>query len=386
MRLLLDDDSNRGSDSVSNTDRELFSDDYSSVNAGQEINPQTESYRSNNRSGGAPSDFEDSGYDSPNSGNYSDPDFQAAYKAKKRGSLIEQAKKGMKQGQAYAQRSIPKKIGGAMGDKDMFGDDSSKGREKAKKLAREKARKLATDKLGKKIGNEGLKKGFEKGLSKGASSLAKSGAKKAAQGAAKGAAKAGTKAATKGATAAVDLLGAATGVETFGLGFLLAFLLNIAISLGVNDAVDAVFELKSGDFKKAYFLAVRAASKIGIFIYILITLLSVASVAGIFIAVPLLVILNIYMIAGMVFKKNPTLQGMVWWEKIGLIVIDVFAFLILAAFLGALGWYLCTESGLGAGGVQGTAVGAIVSIYDWWNKTNAGSVAEDFCKYVQQSV
>ncbi len=385
MLRLLDDDLNRGaSDSVDETDSELFKDDYESMNAGQEIDPETESYSSNNPAGGRPSNFDDSGYNSPNSENYSDPEFQTQYQADRRGNLIAQAKKAMKQAQAKAFRTVPKKIGEAMGDKHMFKDGSDAGREKAKAEARKKARKFARDKIAKKIGDKGLATGFKKGLSKETGALAKGAAKKVAgKAAAKVAAKGTAQVATKGAQTAISAAGAATGAETFGLGFLLAFLLNIAISLGVNDAVEAAFELKDGNIKQAYFLAVRAAMKVGMFIYLLLCLVSMFSIAGIFIAVPLLVFLNIYMIAGFAFKKIPQLQGLVWWEIAIIILADLFAFLILVTFIGALGWWLCNESGLGAGGVKGTVAGMIVSVYDWWNETNSGSVAADFCKYVK---
>lgn len=394
MRLLLDDTSNRGSDAgygvgktVPETDQTLFNDDdgYQSLNAGQQTNPDFESYNSNNPAGGRPSVFEDSGYDSPNYRNYSDPEFQAYQEAQRRSSLIDEAKRGMKRAKAVAQRSVPKKIGEAMGDKQMFMGDSEKDRDLAKDKVKQKARDYLSDKIGDKIGDEAIKKGFQKGLSKGAKGLAKEGAKDAAKtatkAATKGAAQAGSKVAAEGAIAgaegAVDVLGAATGFETFGLGFILAILLNIAISLGVSDAVDAAFELKDGDFKKAYFLAVRGASKVGMFIVLLLSLVTVFSIGGIIFAIPILLALNIYMLLGFAFKSIPQLQGLVWWEIIIIIVVDVMAFIILMAFLGALGWYLC--SGIGGGGAVTTA---ITTVYDWWNKSNLGSVADTFCKYV----
>lgn len=201
---------------------------------------------------------------------------------------------------------------------------------------------------------------------------------------AKAAAQVGAKAAVAGLEGAVDIAGGATGFETFGLGFLLAFLINIAISLGVSDAVDAAFELKNGNLRESYFLIVRAGSKIGVFLWFLIAILPMFTIAGIFISIPMLFLLNIYMILGLLppFKRFPRLQGMVWWERVILIAIDLIAFLILSAFIGGLVYYLCSTSGLGSGGVTGTVTGAVASVYDWWTGGSAGAFAKDLCSTV----
>lgn len=310
-----------------------------------------------------------------------------------RQALINKAQQNMGRGRSALGSAATKKIGSALGDENMFADDSSEGHGAAHELAEKKARDFASEQIGKKISNEGIKKGFEKGLSKGAKDLAKEGAKKVGKEAAEVAVKTGAKTAAKAGSevavgaleGAVDVAGAATGVETFGIGFLVAFLLNIAISLGVSDAVDAGFELAAGNPKQAWFLSVRAAAKVGVFIYLLLCLISLASIAGIFIAAPLLFWINIYGLAGLAFKKIPHLQGLVWWEVAIIIIADIFAFIILMAFIGALGWYLCSQSGLGTGGVSGTIAGAVASVYDWWTKSQAGSVAADFCKYVSNA-
>lgn len=296
-----------------------------------------------------------------------------------------------------------------------------------KGAARRKTQDIVADKLGSKIGNEGIRKGFESGMrtqggygklaklkgdlskyssvsnyaadkalqaGKAAGKKAITGAKNLAQGAkaAKGAqtaataaktAKAGA-AAAKGLQAATTAAGAATGVETLGIGFIVAFLLNIAISLGVSDAIDAMFKLKEGDFKEARFLAIRAGTKVGMFVVLLLSVGLIFSVVGIFLAIPILICLNAYMLLGAAFKKVAIFQGFVWWEKAIIIFLDVMAFIIMLVFILALGWYLCDETGLGSGGVTGAATGAVVKVYDWWNKTNVGSVAEDFCKYTNQ--
>lgn len=347
MRLLIDDtpyggsEANTNEEAVQSADREFFKD--------------------------APETFDNSEYGAADHSQTS-----------RRRSLIDEAKRGIKRGKATMQRTVPKAIGKSLGDKQLFMEDSQEGRDRTKEKVKQKARNYAKDKIGEKIADEGIKKGFQKGLSKGAKDLAKSGTKKLAKGATEKVAEEGVKQGAKlAARGAVDIIGGATGFETFGLGFLLAFLLNIAISLGVSDAVDAAFELKDGNFKQAYFLAVRAGSKVGIFIYFLITIIFTFSIAGIFISVPLLILLNIYAALGFAFRKIPQLQGMVWWELVILAMIDVMALLIFLAFLGALGWYLC-----GQGSVGNTVIGAVAAIYDWWEKSSAGSVAADFCKYV----
>ncbi|HEX3099595.1 MAG TPA: hypothetical protein VHQ41_01335 [Patescibacteria group bacterium] len=367
MRLLLDDDSNRASDAgfkgnvkrVQETDSELFNDDYESNEPAVSESVTTPAESFNN-------------FETKNQ-----PETQ------RRSGLIEQAKQNLQKGKDYLNGKNDEN------SESELHDDSPKGRERLREFQKQKARDFASKKIGQKIGDEGMRAGFEKGLSKSASSLAKDkitrkATKEVGEKAVKEVAKkAGQQAGKAAATAAVDTLGAATGVETFGLGFVLAFLLNIAISLGLNDAFDAYDAYKDGDEKQARFLAVRAAAKVGMFIYLLITFGFMISIGGIFFAVPLIILLNIYMLAGMFFKSIGVLQGLVWWEIGIVLLIDLFGFLILAAFIGALGYWLCNSSGLGSGGVTGAIAGAVASLYDWWNQSSAGSVAADFCKYVQ---
>ncbi len=307
-------------------------------------------------------------------------------------NLIEEARKIMRRGADKAPGRLATRVGMSKDAQKALRADTPENRAKVKEEARKKARKFAKDKIAKKIADRGVAAGFKKGLSREAGAVAKEGAKRAGKQAVKSAGKALGKGAAQGAakvattvgTEAVTGVAAASGFATFGLGFILSFLLNIAITLGINDAVDAGFELAGGNIKQATFLAIRAAAKVGVFIYLVITLCFMISVGGIFIGIPLLILLNIYMIAGMIFKKLPNLQGVVWWEMAIIIIMDIIAFLIVAAFIGALGWYLCTSSGLGSGGVTGAVAGAVASAYDWWNSSSAGSVAAEFCKFVQQ--
>ena len=360
---------------------------YESMNAGQEIDPEIGDYSSMNDGNTIDPTYD--GYESQNAHDFNNEEFKSSAKAKDKARLIDEAKRIMNRGQATAQRTVPKKIGAALGDKHMFKGNSPEDRERAKKLATEKIGNYAKDKLGKKIGNKAFSEGLERGGGKGGMKLAKEAGKIAKQAknaatAAKTAKNAATAAKT-GVTAAktaITGLGAATGIETLGVGFIVSILLNIAISLGVSDAIDAVFKLKEGDLKEARFLVMRAAAKVGMFIVFLVSVVMIFSIAGVFFAIPILLALNIYAILGLVFKKVGALQGFVWWELIILVWIDFIAFIILAAFIGGVVYYLCSSSGLGSGGVTGAVTGAAVSVYDWWNGTDAGSFAQDICTQV----
>ncbi len=293
-----------------------------------------------------------------------------------------------------------------LGDKKALEDDSPEGRERLKAIARKKAREAAKKQIGKRIGNEGIKKGFEKGLSNEAGKLAKEGAQKAAKKAAKKVteaagkriAQAGVQAGVKvGAkattTAVVDVVGAASGVETFGLGFVLAFLLNIAISLGMDDAMDALSEqMKSANAtrhgqttealahqKQSVFYAVRGATKVGMFILMLIGIGMTFSVIGIFVAIPFLIFINIYMILGFGFRWMPLFQGLVWWEIIIILIVDIFAIIIALTFLAAMGWWICDQSGLGGGAVVDVAT----KVVDWWSGSTYASSVNEMCTSIK---
>ncbi|HEX3095920.1 MAG TPA: hypothetical protein VHQ20_02255, partial [Patescibacteria group bacterium] len=384
------------------TDQELFSDSddgYNSQNQGLPIDEDPGLYDSAGDYK-IPSNFDESGYESPNQYAAENTDeFQQSRTDQRRRSLIDQAKRLNKRGRALIQNRATGKVGEAIGgDKQTFRNDTEKNREEAKRLAARKARRMARDQLTKRIGNEGINKGIKKGLSKETGKLVKEGAKRAGkrvvQGAAKGAAETGAKVAGQAAgkaagTAAAGALegavtagAAATGVETFGIGFVVGLLLNIAISLGVSDAVDATFELAHGDFKHARFLAIRAAAKVGMFFVFLVSFVMIFSIGGLIVGIPILVLLNVYMILGMLFKNFAPFQGFVWWEKGIIIFTDIMAFMFTLVFILTMGWYLCTATGLGGGGVRGAVSGAIVSVYDWWNKSTVGGVAADFCKFV----
>lgn len=292
-------------------------------------------------------------------------------------------------GKAYQQKNIASRKAAdyvgekLLGDKAALAGNTDVARERTKAIARKKARQAASKRISEKIGDKGMRTGFKKGLSReagtaaseGAKRLGKAAGKKLSETAVQSAAKTGIQqVAGKGIGTAV---GAATGVETFGLGFLLGLLLNIAISLGVNDAVEALFELKSGNVKYGTFLAIRAASKVGMFIWLLVCLLTTLSVAGAIIGLPMLLLTNIYMFCGWVFPGIPYFQGLVWWEMLIIVLFDFFAFIILISFLAGVGWFLC-----GGDGIANNVVGVLAAIYAWWDRNSGASVAAEFCSYV----
>lgn len=307
--------------------------------------------------------------------------------------MIEEAKRIMRRGTDRIPSRLAARAGAPTNVVKALRDDSPQARDEVKEYAKQKTRDFAKDKIGGQL-KGGIKKGFESGIKEGAGKAIKEGAKKTAG---KAIGKAAIKETSKvvgkagvriGGAAAVEggvaVAGAAAGVASFGLGFVLSLLLDIAISLGINDAVDALFELKEGNIKQATFLAVRGANKVGVFIWMLITVVSLLTVVGVFFAIPSLILLNIYMLLGSIpaFKGIPHLQGMVVWEKIILIMIDIVAFLILAAFIGGIVYYLCSMSGLGGTGVNGAITSTAASLYDWWNGGSGATFANEICTQV----
>jgi hypothetical protein len=313
------------------------------------------------------SQFEDSGYESANKDNFSDPEFQNYYKGQQRGGLMDQARRAVKRGRATVQRTIPKKIGeDLLGDKQAFMDSSPENRERVKELAKERARNALSDNIG-----DGLGKGFKEGIKKGAKGIAKDGlseAGKVAKGAknvataAKGAKNVAT--AAEGLEGAIALVGAASGPETLGLGTIAAFLLDIAISLGIEDAVDCLFELKEGNIGKAKFHAEKAYMSVQMFVWFLIGIVFSISVTGFIIGVPIMVALTIYALLGIIFPGVGLLQGLSRnWELAILFIVDLFLFIIVLTFVAGVLWYICDQSGLGGG----NAAALISKVIDWWN-------------------
>lgn len=344
---------------------------YPSMNQGQTADPSFDSYESQNKE------------------NFSNPEFKNSAPQSDRQRQIEEAKKFMQRSSSNLSSRLGDKIGAPQNVTNALRGNTAQDREVVKDYAKDYAKEKSTDFAKDKIGSQlsgGLQKSFEKGISQGAKKTAgKTAGKAVAKGATEVATKAGARVgAAAGVEAGIASAGAVAGAASFGLGFILSLFLDIAISLGINDAVDALFELKEGNVKHATFLAMRAVVKVEVFIWFLLTVVFMFSIAGIFFAIPSLIILNIYMVLGSIpaLKSIPHFQGLVLWEKIVLVIIDFIAFLILAAFIGGIVYYLCSTSGLGGGGVTGAFTSAAVSVYDWWNGTTAGSFANDICKNV----
>lgn len=78
--------------------------------------------------------------------------------------------------------------------------------------------------------------------------------------------------------------------------------------------------------------------------------------------------------------KLATWQHVVVWALI-IIWVTVLLMFTLVTFL-AIGWYLCGETGIGSGGVVGTIAENVAKVYDWWNQTSAGTVANEYCKII----
>jgi hypothetical protein len=263
-----------------------------------------------------------------------------------------------KQGEGGPLTPLQKKLG-KLGE---FTDRSEANKQRVKEKYQEKTEDYVKDKIGKKIGNEAFSKGFERGAGKalatGAKSAAKTAAKEATSTAAKAGVQAGAKvgaqAATKGIQAGISAAGVGTGAASFGLGLVLSFLLNIAISLGISDAVDAAFEaMPGGDDKKGKFLAIRAAMSVGMFVLLLLCFGLVLSVAGIVIGIPVLIIINIYMIIGMFFPDVAVFQGYhKTWEKIIILMLDIWASMVLLTVLAVIIWYICATSEVGSGSLS----------------------------------
>lgn len=379
--------------------------EYVSQNAGSQISPQPESYQSNNAGQSVPSNFEDSGYQSVNRPSLN-PNFKEQYYKKQQGGFGNQAMRAINRARAIAQKRAPNEA------KKMANDGQYQGllgEQWAKEKAKEKAREFAKDKVGKalekKLG-KGAGRGFRKALTGDAGSALKKQGQKALQkatGLGKNAKRAknikaaknlkragqvgkGVKNIKTGATmvrGGALAIGAATGPETLGLGFILGLLVNIAIGLGVEDAVEGAFKLKDGDLREARFLFVRAGAKVGAFIVFLLSLGLIMSVAGIIIGIPILFGLNVYMVLGLVFPRIAVLQGFVGWERIIIVMFDFMAFIIFAAFLAGVAWYICEQSGLGASGALGTAQSIGVAIVDWWNGSEYASTIQEMCRNIK---
>lgn len=175
----------------------------------------------------------------------------------------------------------------------------------------------------------------------------------------------GAATAVKGVQGAISLVGAASGPETLGLGTIVSVLLNIAISLGVNDAIDCLFEIKKGDLIRARFLAIRAAMKILMFLVLLAEIALVFSIGGLVIAVPLLAVINIYMGIGLMFPNLSVFQGFTKWEMAIIFMLDVYTSIIVVTILIAALYFVCETTGFGSSSFVGWATWVLSFLKDF---------------------
>lgn len=263
--------------------------------------------------------------------------------------------------------------------------DTPENRERLKEEAKERAKKFS-NKAGQRLEQKLAGKGGAK-LGQAATDIGK-GARaaqeartaanvakgaKAAANVAKGAkvAAAGAKTAAvgvKGVQGAIAVAGVASGPETLGLGTVVAFLLNIAISLGISDAIDCLFEIKAGNKKKAIFHAIKAATLIVMFLYLLITLILCLSVIGLLVGAPLLLLLNIYVILGLFYPGVPQLQGLSRkWEIAIIVLLDAYAIVMVITIFAGILYGVCTQTTIGSllgyGGVIGDAINYVDTNY-----------------------
>lgn len=309
---------------------------------------------------------------------------------------------GYKRARALAERRLPKMLGQSLtGNKRAFFDDSEQNKERLKEEAKRRARRYAQDKVGQKVESEAFKKGFGAGMKSAKRADAAAKAAKGAREAGSAARKAqqAARAAKLGKTglqAAVTGAGVATGSATFGLGFIASIILNIAISLGISEAIDAVFALKAGKKGEALFHAIKAiALVVGFLVFLILALLLVTPV-GIMIFFPFWILFNIYVILGVIFPKTAWLQGFSRkWEIAILIIIDVYMIIFAGVFIAGVAVGICNVAFMGewvssSGGVFNYVAGKMIQFFGQpaisfmaWIAGDGGAINE-LCKAVNQ--
>lgn len=413
--MLLDDTTNRSSDAnTPGTEYEPGQNVRDSYRDDQF--EDSDGYQSSSPS--QPSEFEDSGYESPNRFGYQDPEFRDQFDRneamRRQGGFAAQVKRAMNRASASVGRTAGKEGAKALTGKGTpvsalraLGDDTPENRELVKQEAKDRIRKYARDKAKEKLGTEvkdlskdALKKAAKESAQKAFKKAGKEGIKQGGKLAARAGAEVGGKAvgaaagagtAVSGTAAgAVGVAGVASAPETLGLGLLVALLIELALYLGLSDAIDYLFELGAAgkavaqrDFeaakqhrKKALFHAQKAAMLLLMGFLLLIAIGLSLSVGGIIFGIPMLFLLSLYMFLGMAFPKVGLLQGLSKKpEQVFLIIFDVVAFIILMALVAALFWYICERSGLGTG--LFAQIGA--KLVDWWSGAEFVSTFNDAC-------
>lgn len=287
-------------------------------------------------------------------------------------------------------KHLDEKTGGAASKlKGQFGKEGIPlNREELKKQAKDYIKKEGKDEIKKAIQNRlegGLKKGVKKGAKEGAEKLAKTATKDVVKAGTKAAVRGGVKAgATVGTEAVVEAAGAAgiVGGPAVIISEILAQLIVIAISLGISDAIDSAIAFATGHPAKGLFLAIRAATKIIVFVLWLL----LAIICSAIIPIPMvglgisLIPITLYWIAGSIpfLKELPFMQGLVWWKKIIIAVMDIY-FIFAAIMVMVVSIYVwCNIGFLGGSVVGGPIGGAIGGMID-----NATTEKGSYCSAFQ---
>ncbi len=279
---------------------------------------------------------------------------------------------------------LDSKTGGMLGKLNKAGFSPTMDREELKQQAKDYIKKEGKEEIKRYLNQRfkgEAKEGVKEGVEKGAKNLVKTGAKdvvkEGTEQVVKQGAKIGADAVVEGGLeVGVEALGAAGALETFGITEILAQLIVIAISLGISDAIDGTIELAKGHPKEAMHYFIRAVTKIVVFVLFLLGALIFGTlIPTIGLVIPLAAV-NVYWAAGSIpfVKELAVMQGLVWWEKIGIVIMDfmVIEATILAIFVGL--YLYCNPAaavGSAVGGPLGGAVGGVID--------SATTSSDSFC-------
>jgi len=219
------------------------------------------------------------------------------------------------------------------------------------------------------LANKGLKMGVRQAsqgtLKAGARGLVGAGAEGTAEAAAAGAAKVGATVAADVALEGVEAVGAAGNAALPVISEILAQLIVIAISLGISDAIDGAECLFKRDFEKMLFFWTRAATKIMVFVLFMVLLIICFALLPIIGVLIPLVLIHIYWGLGAVpfLKEMAIMQGLVWWEKLLIVALDVGALYAIGitVIVGLFIWCnFGAVTGTGLAGFAGSVIGGAI--------------------------
>lgn len=277
-------------------------------------------------------------------------------------------------------KKLDEKAGGHLSKFGDAGFNPNMDRDEMKKKARDYMKKEGKQEIKKYI-NDSLGSGVKKGVKQGAENLAKKGAQEVAKAGTKAVVKGGTKVGvTAGVEAGVEIAGAAGNFALPVISEILAQLIVIAISLGISDAIDGSIEWVSGHPVKAMHLFIRAATKIVVFVVFVVLAILFFGLFNIFgLAIPLILVHLYWAMGSIPFVKEMAIaQGLVWWEKIVIVLLDllVIYFVVMATFIAL---YIYCNPAFIAGSMTVPVVGGTVG--GWIDQATTSS--DSFCKDFQ---